>query len=107
MIKSDKLFNATNSLIIGIVLVLIGTLMLIGKDTLYINLVNIFILAILFLSTKQFISYFFDKKKNKEINFTRSFLNLSFCLILSMFKNIPISILPIVFGLYLLLNAII
>lgn len=107
MIKSDKLFNATNSLIIGIGLVLIGTLMLLGRDALYINLVNIFVLAILFLSIKQFISYLVDKKKHNRINFTRSFLNLLFCLIISLFKNIPISILPIVFGLYLLLNAII
>lgn len=103
--KSDKLFNATNSFIIGIGLILIGILMVIGRDTLYINFVNIFILAILFLSIKQFVSYFIDRKKEKKIHFTRSFLNLLFCLVISLFKDIPISILPIVFGLYLLLNA--
>ena len=107
MIKSDKLFNATNSLIIGVGLILIGIIMLVGRDTLYINLINVFLIAILFLSVKQFVSYFIGKKKDKEMNFTRSFLNLLFCLIISLFKNIPISILPIIFGLYLLLNAII
>lgn len=105
--KSDKLFNATNSLIMGIGLIFLGVLMLVGRDTLYINFVNVFVLAILFLSIKQFINYFIDKKKNKDISFTKSFLYLLFCLIISLFRNIPISILPIVFGLYLLLNAVI
>lgn len=107
MIKSDKFFNATNSLIIGIGLLFIGILMVVGKDWLYINFVNVFLIAILFLSMKQFLNYFIGKKKDKKINFTQCFFNLIFCLILSCFKNIPLSILPIIFGLYLLLNAII
>jgi len=105
--KSDKLFNATNSLIIGICLLLLGLLMSIGKDTLYINFVNIFLIIVLFLSIKQFFNYFVGKKKDRKINFTRSFINLLFCLICSLFKNIPLSILPILFGSYLLLNSII
>lgn len=107
MIKSDKLFNATNSLIIGIGLLFIGLIMIIGKDWLYINFVNVFLLAILFLSMKQFINYFVGRKKDKKINFTKSFINLMFCLILSLFRDIPLSFLPIIFGLYLLLNSII
>lgn len=107
MIKSDKFFNATNSLIIGIGLLIIGILMVIGRDSLYVNFINIFIIAILFSSIKQFINYFVGKKKDQKKNFTNSFLNLLFCFIISFFKNIPLSILPIIFGLYLLLNAII
>ena len=107
MIKSDKFFNATNSLIIGIGLLFIGILMVIGRDWLYINFVNVFLIAILFLSIKQFVNYFIGKKKDKKINFTQCFFNLIFCLVLSCFKNIPLIILPIIFGIYLLLNAII
>lgn len=107
MIKSDKFFNATNSLIIGLSLVALGLIMVIGRDTLYVNFINIFLIAILFLAIREFVLYFIDKKKNQEMNFTRCFLNLVFCLILSMFKDIPLSLLPIIFGLYLLLNAII
>jgi len=103
--RSDKLFNATNSLIIGICLIVLGIVMCIGKDALYINFVNIFLIVVLFLSMKQFLNYFVGKKKDQKMNFTKSFLNLLFCLICSLFKDIPISILPIIFGLYLLLNA--
>lgn len=105
--RSDKLFNVTNSLIIGICLIILGSLMCIGKDTLYINFVNLFLIVVLFLSMKQFLNYFVGKKKDQKMNFTRSFLNLLFCLICSLFKDIPLSILPIIFGLYLLLNSII
>ena len=105
MIKSDKLFNATNSLIIGISLLVIGILMLVGRDWLYINFINIFLIAVLFFSIKKFFNYFIGKKKDRQINFTTSILNLLFCLICSFFRNIPLSILPIVFGVYLLLNA--
>ena len=103
--KSDKLFNATNSLIIGISLLIFGIIMCIGKDKLYINFVNIFLIVILFLSIKQFLNYFIGKKNKKKISFNQCFFNLIFCLIFSLFKNIPLSILPIIFGLYLLFNS--
>ncbi len=107
MIKSDKLFNATNSCMIGVCLIISGIFLIVLKDHLYINLIHIFILAILFLSIKQFVNYFFGKKKDQKMNFTRCFFNLIFCIILSLFQNIPLSILPLIFGSYLLLNGVI
>ena len=74
--KSDKLFNATNSLIIGTSLFMIGILLIVGREWLYINVVNIFLIAILFLSLKKFFNYFIGKKKDKQINLTTSVLTL-------------------------------
>jgi len=105
--KSDKLFSATNSLIIGIGLVMLGLIIYIGRYNLYVNVVNIFILAVLFRSLKQFLDYFLGRKKDKKINFTRCFINLVFCLTFSLVRDIPLSILPIIFGVYLLLNSIV
>ena len=105
--KTDKFFNATYSFLIGIGLSFLGILTLVGRKWLYINIINIFIVAIFFLSLKQILNYFLGKEKDKKINFIRSFLNILFCLICSVFKNIPLSILPILFGLYLLLNSLI
>ena len=106
-IKSDRLFNATSSLIISIGLIISGTLLIIFKGDLYYQLVQIFILAILFSSIKQFVNYFLGKKKDKKMNFTKCFLNLLFCLILSFFQNIPLSIIPLIFGGYLLVNGLV
>ena len=105
--KTDKFFNATYSFLIGIGLIVVGILMLIGKSGLYINIINLFILAIFFLSVKQLINYFIGKEKDKKINFIRSFSNILFCFICLLFKNIPLSILPLVFGIYLLLSSVI
>lgn len=105
--KSDKLFSVTNSLLIGISLIVAGIVMIIGKRTLYSSFIDIFLIAILILVLKQFVSYFMDKKKNENITFTRCFFNLLFCFILSFFKDIPLSVLPIIFGFYFWLNAII
>ena len=105
--KTDKLFNATYSGLIGIGLTTLGIITLVGREWLYINLVNVFLIAVFFLSLKQLLNYFMGREKEKNVNFARSILNLIFCLVFSLFKNIPLSILPILFGAYLLINAII
>ena len=75
-IKSDRLFSATSSLIISIVLIIIGIFLISFKGVLYYQLVQIFTLAILFLSIKQFVNFFLGKNKEKNINFAKCFLNL-------------------------------
>ena len=105
--KTDKFFNATYSLLIGLGLTFLGIFTLVGRKWLYINVINIFIVAVFFLSFKQLINYFIGKEKEKKVNFVKSCMNILFCLVLSVFKNISLSILPLIFGLYLLLNSII
>lgn len=109
MLKSDKLYTSTSSLFAGISMIIISLFMLLGKDKLYFDFINLFILMLLILGTIQFVRYFFDKlkKSEKRITFVRSFLYLLFCLILSIFPKIPMSILPLLFSFYLLLNGII
>ena len=103
--KTDKLFNATYSFFIGAGLTFLGIVVLIGRKWLYINLVNVFLIAIFILSLRQILNYFLGREKDKKVNFVRSMFNLLLCLVFSLFKNIPISFLPIMFGIYLLLNS--
>ena len=105
--KTDKYFNATYSLLIGLGLIVIAIIMLIGRSTLYIDIINIFIVAVFLLSLKQLINYFIGREKEKKINFVRSVSNIVLCIVFSFFKNIPLSILPLMFGIYLFLNALI
>ena len=105
--KTDKYFNATYSLIIGISLIFIGIIMLVFRSSLYINVVNIFIVFLFFLSIKQLIDYFIGKEKAKKANFLKSVINIILCLVFSLFKDIPLSILPIMFGVFLALNSLI
>ena len=88
--KTDKLFNATYSGLIGFGLTALGIVILIGRKWLYINLVNVFLIAVLILSLRQLINYFIGREKEKKANFARSFFNLLFCLVLSLFKHATI-----------------
>lgn len=106
-LKTDQLFNSTSLFTAGVSLIIIGILMIVGKNQLYFNVGNLFISAILIFGVLQFVRYFFLKLRpnEKKITFTRSFAYLLFCLILSSFRKIPLSILPILFAVYMILNG--
>ncbi len=109
MLKSDKLYNSTSSLVAAISLIVLGILMVVGSDRLYIQVVHLFISVLLILGVVQFIRYFLVRQENneKKITFTRSFINLLFCFLFSIVPAIPLSVLPILFGIYFLMNGII
>ena len=106
-LKTDKLFNSSSLFTAGIALIVIGILMIVGRNQLYFDVANLFISAILILGVLQFVRYFFLKQKpnEKKITFTHSFAYLLFCLVLSSFRKIPLSILPILFAVYMILNG--
>lgn len=107
ILKSDKLFEATSLFASSVALITLGILILIGKNQLYFNVINIFISILLVLGIFQFVRYFFLKLKPQEkgITFTRSFVYLLFCLILSSIREIPMSIMPLIFSIYMILNG--
>ena len=106
-LKSDKFYYSTSLIIVSMSLIFIGLLMIIGKDKLYFNIMNMFISIILILGVFQFIRFFLTKQHNKKITFFHSFSYLIFCLIISLIRTIPLSIFPLVFALYMLLNGLI
>lgn len=106
MLKSDKLYNATSSLIAGILFLIIALCMLLGKGSLYFSVIELFLLFLLILATLKCFRFFFSKKEEKE-NFIQCVLNLLFCIFLATFPKIPMSFFPLLFAIYLLANAII
>ncbi len=109
ILKSDKLFEATSLLVASLSLIILGILILIGKNQLYFSVIDMFISTLLILGVLQFARYFFLKLKpqEKKVTFTRSFAYLLFCLILSSIREIPKSIMPLLFSIYMLLNGVI
>lgn len=107
MLKSDRFYSSTSSLLAGVILIVIGLCMILGQDKLYFDFVNMFIMVIFVLGIIQFIRYFVNRQKKTErkITFTRSFFYLLFCLIVVWFPEIPMSILPLLFANYLILNG--
>lgn len=102
MEKFDKYFKQTSSFVIGTVLGILGTILFVLNDTFYFLIINILIALFLLIGIKNFLFYFF-KRERKE--FENSLFNLLFALILSIYPQIPYSILPIFIGCYFLLNG--
>ena len=109
MLRSDRFYTSSSSLIAGVLLLLIGSLMIIGQDQLYFDVVELFLIVNLCLGIIQFLRYFLLKQKRieRKLTFTRSFFHLIFCLFFSFFPKIPMSIVPIFFAFYLILNGMI
>lgn len=107
ILKSDKFFKATSLLVASISLIVLGILLLVGRNQLYFNVIDIFISTLLVLGVLQFVRYFFLKLKpqEKRVTFARSFAYLLFCLILSSIREIPKSIMSLIFSIYMLLNG--
>ena len=106
VLKSDHFYYSTTLLITSMFLIISGIIIIIGNKVFYFNLMNILISIILLLSIIQFIKYLFYNK-NKDINFLTSFLYLTLGIIIYSFKGIPLSFLPIIFAIYMIINGII
>lgn len=109
MSKKNRYYMLTSSLLVGIIVIIVGLFFLLMDFNLYKRIINIFTFSILLIGTYNFVKYFLKQEDsfNRNIIFSKTFLNLLFVLVLSLFPGIPLSIIPIVFGLYMLLNAIV
>ena len=66
VLKSDKIFDSTSLFAVSFVLITLGILMIVGRNKLYFEVINIFLSTILILGVFQFIRYFFLKLKPQE-----------------------------------------
>ena len=95
-----------SELIMGICFIIVGVIVFIGKNNLYIHVINLTVLVLLLLSVFYFLktliaSYKGDVEAHKNI--FNCLFNLIACLVLSFFPNISLSLLPVAFSLYLFL----
>lgn len=109
MLNSDKFYHSSSYILTGFLLILIGSVILIGQSSLYFNFIHLFVIGILISGFIQFIQFFFNKKKRveKNITFARCCFNLVFGILLSLLPKIPLSILPLIFSFYFLFNSIV
>ena len=104
--KIDRYFKQTSSMITAIVFIALGTLLLVFNNRFYFTSVDILTFVFLILGVKDFILYFFRKEKKDGKTFRNSLFHLVFALIFSAYPKIPYSILPIIIGIYFLINAV-
>ena len=104
----EKYYEFTSLILMGIILIILGITLLIGKNITYQYLINIIVTILLITSIRQFCRFIFRKLNKKEE--TKTFISYIFhiivCIILILFPNIALGIAPFLFSIYLTLIGI-
>ncbi len=105
MLENDKYYNASISLVIGIIVFVVGILLFVFNELLYKGTIKLLLILLLINGIVQF-AYSIRKRGNKT-NLVKCIINLLIALVLNMIPAIPQSIFPLLIGLYLVLYAVI
>lgn len=105
MERNRKLY-LINNLLSGLGIIILGIIFIVLSNKLYTGIINILVIIYIIYAFSQLVNFIISKKRkrNKE-TFIRISINLLFSIILLVFPNIPKSILPIFFSLYLFMNG--
>ena len=108
MYLRKKRLNILNDLVTGIAITTLGIIVVIGSINLYTWVINLLVYTFIILGISQLINFLLNKKivRNKQVLF-RIIINIVLGLIFLLFPKLPISLIPIVFSIYLLFNAIV
>lgn len=106
--KKEEYINWTNYIFTGATLITLGTIIIIGSQKLYQNVIHLLVISFLLLGLSQFITFLVNqKKKSQKEKGIRSIINVFFAFVMLVFPNISLSIVPILFAIYLLFNGIV
>ncbi len=105
VIMKEKYYELTSYILIGISLIIFGTILLIGKPYTYQHLIDTFILILWMNSLKEFWKFIFKKRNNKEETTTllSCIFHLLICLILTLVPSISIRIISYIFSIYIII----
>lgn len=105
--KSLRYINITNYLFTGLVIIALGIFIIIASQDLYFIIINLIGFIFLLRSLSELISMLIKRKSVGREKVVIVVLNILFVIIIATFKNITLSIIPLLFSMYLLLNSII
>ena len=96
--------NGKSYLLIGLILIFVGILTLIGSVRLFRDVANLAIILIILITIKDLCS-FLVKKPSLDLKLFIRIMNVILAIFAYMFNEYSIAIVPIIFSIYLLLNA--
>lgn len=105
--KNLKYINITNYLLSGIIIIILGILIIIGNQILYSRVIKIVAIIFLLRSLSELVGVIIRRKKFSKEKIISIVVNITFAIVLILFEKVSLSILPILFSLYLLLNSFI
>lgn len=108
MLVNKKQIKLINNLLTGIGIITLGIIIVIGSTSMYTKVVNLFVYVFIIYGISKLINFILNKKivRNSQTLFS-IIINILFGIIMLLFPKIPLSILPIVFSIYLFFNSIV
>lgn len=97
-----------NNLLSGIAIITLGIIAIVGSTYMYTKVINIFVYIFILFGVSKLINFILNKKivRNKETVIS-IILNIALGIVMLIFPKLPLSILPLVFSVYLLLYSIV
>ena len=108
MIVKKININLINNLISGIVIIVLGFIVTIGSIDMYTKLINLLVCIFLIYGVSKLINFILNKKIVRNFSVLLGIIiNIILGFVMLLFPKFPLSILPIVFSMYLLFNSIV
>ena len=103
-----KQISLINNLVTGIGIIVLGTIVVIGSINMYTKAISLLVYIFILFGLSKLLNFILNKKivRNKETLLT-IILNIVLGIVMIVFPKIPLSILPLIFSLYLLFNSIV
>lgn len=103
--KGLKYINISNYLLTGLIIIILGVFIIIGSQDLYFSVINLMIYIFLIRSLSELIGMIIGKNKIAKEKLISIIVNTIFAGILIFFDNITLSVLPLIFSMYLFFNS--
>ncbi len=106
MYIKNKNLNLLNNLISGIGIIILGVIITKGSITMYTKVINLLVCVFLIYGFSKFVNFILNKKivKNNQL-LIGIILNILLGIVMILFPKLSLSLLPIIFSLYLLFNS--
>lgn len=105
--RKYKYVSLTNYFLSGLGIILLGILLIIDNGELYLRAIHLLLFFFLLVGVSKLITSFFkpiEKRKEKRII---SFIEILIAILLFIFQDISLSIMPFLFGIYLILQCLV
>lgn len=105
--KKYKYVSLTNYFLSGLGTILLGSLLIIYEDKFYLKVIHLLLFFFLLMGFSKIITSFFksmEKKKEKRII---ACIEILIAILLFIFQNLSLSIVPFLFGIYLILQCLV
>ncbi len=108
MLVKKKQIKLINNLLAGIGIITLGIIIVIGSTSMYTKIVNLFVYVFIIYGISKLINFILNKKiiRNSQTLFS-VIINILLGIVMLLFPKIPLSILPIIFSIYLFFNSIV